>query len=156
MKGLTMKSKLKKELSAFEQIKDELKKDSVLIHSTGFVYNDSIHSPLSLKQIAYLKNEGLLTDYNERPGKKDRSIPASIYVGGINCITFFVKQEIVGGEVHEHLLVYNRDAGNELSCISNLYSVTQDEEVTHMDIRVDKINGSMNYVTIKHDKITGL
>jgi len=62
----------------------------------------------------------------------------------------------VGAKVYEHILVYNNDEGRELYCVSNLYSVNTKEEINEMDVSLFKIDGSMTYVIIKHDKTIGL
>jgi hypothetical protein len=150
-----MKSEVKKELLVFERIGVQLKKDS-LVNKKGFLYTDSIHDPIILKDIKLLKDKQIITDYTDRPGRKDRYAPTSIYIAGINHITFFLKLENIGFNTYEHLLIYHSDGGNELIGINRLYSVNQNEEVNDMEIKVYKLDGSSTYIVIKHDKITGL
>lgn len=143
-----LKQSINNELSSFEELKEYITKDS-LIKSNSFLYSDSLKNQNVLRKIEYLKGKGLLGMYSHR-------FPASVFYGGKNCLIFFLKVEDKGENVYEHLLIYNNDEGRELSCVSTLYSVNTLEEVNQMDVRLFKMDGSMTYVIIKHDQVTGL
>lgn len=143
-----LKQSITKELSSFEEIKEYITKDS-LVKSNTFIYSDSLKSQSISKKIGYLKSKGLLGVFSGR-------LSAPIFYGGKNCLIFFLKTEKKATVVYEHLLVYNNDEGRELGCVSTLYSVNTLEEVNQMDVSLFKMDGSMTYVIIKHDQVTGL
>lgn len=143
-----LKQSINNELPSFEEIREYIMKDT-LLKPSSFIYPDSLKSKNITKKLSQLKNKGLLSFYSNR-------FRAPIFYGGMNCLIFFLKTDRVGAKVYEHILVYNNDEGRELYCVSNLYSVNTKEEINEMDVSLFKIDGSMTYVIIKHDKTIGL
>lgn len=149
-----MKEQIEINLEFYEDIALSLKNDTTF-NGEGFIYIDSIKNSRVLKNIESLNEKKLLLNNNDFLNNNGR-IPSSIFKAGNNCVTFFIKQEIQFQSTYEHLLVYHGDAGNELLCIGNLFSVNNDEEVNEMKINQIKIDGYSTYIIIKHNKITGL
>ena len=145
-----MKSKVIRELPIFENIVYSfVKDDSLKKIKNGFIYYDSLKNHEIKDQVKELKNKGLLGAYN-------KWFPAPIYFNSPYCIIFFIKKEKRIFTEEEQLLVYTGDASQELSCIGKLYSVLKEEEMNSLIINTDKLTNGMVFVTIKHNKITGL